>query len=142
MPKIVFLDTNIYLHYQDIDQIDWLKVVQADAVIIVVPPITIRELNKHKDSHSMARVRKRAGAILKKLSELFGSSLQAQLKSCVAIHLEDSYSLIDFGAHHLSREIQDDNLIASIIMYRNEMPDTEIILATTDAGLTLLLSFA
>jgi len=138
MAKTVFLDTNIYLHYQDIGQIDWLKVVQADAVIIVVPPITIRELNKHKDSHPRTRVRKRAGAVLKRLSALFISSLQAQLKSGVAIHLEDRDALIDFGAHHLSREIQDDNLIASIIMCRNEKPDAEIILATMDAGLTLV----
>lgn len=137
MAKVVFLDTNVYLHYQDIDQIDWLKIVQADTVTIVVPPIVIRELNKHKDSHTKTRVRKRAGAILKMLSTLFASGFQAQLRSNVAIYLEDR-ELIDFGAYQLSREIQDDNLIASLIMYRHEWPEAEIIVVTSDAGLTLL----
>lgn len=138
MLKIVFLDTNIYLHYQDIEQIDWLKVLQADSVNIIVPPITIRELNKHNDYHPNKRIKKRAGVILKKLDNLFSQNSQADLKSGVSIHIDDREPEIDFGVYHLVREIQDDELIASIIMYQNEMPDMEIILATSDAGLTLL----
>lgn len=137
MVKIVILDTNVYLHYQDFDKIDWLKVVQADAVTIVVPPIVIHELNKHKDSHPRTRVRNRAKAILKKLSALFDSDFQAQLTSNVAICVEDR-ELIDFGAYQLSREIQDDNLIASLIMCQHEWPKAGIILVTADGGLTLL----
>jgi len=138
MPKTLFLDTNIYLHYQDIEQIDWLRVVKAEAVVIVVPPITVQELNKHKYAHPRTRVRERAATIVKKLSALFESSLLAQLNSGVAIRLEDRDPLIDFQAYHLSRESQDDNLIASIIMERDEVPGTEVILATSDAGLTLM----
>jgi hypothetical protein len=47
--KIVFLDTNVYLHYRRFDEVNWLDVVQAEAVRIVVPPVTTRELNKIKD---------------------------------------------------------------------------------------------
>ncbi len=138
MPKIVFLDTNIYLHYRDFDQIDWLKVLNTDAVTIIIPPVTIRELNKHKDSTiSSPRIRKRAGVIFKKLAELFESSSQAQVKANITIRHEANDPDI-FKAHNLNSEIQDDHLIASIIMCRDEMPKAEIVLVTADTGLILL----
>ena len=68
MSKIVFLDTNVYLHCQPFYQVNWLDIVGAKAVTIVLPPIIIRELNKHKDTSSRPRVRRRAGATLKKLA--------------------------------------------------------------------------
>jgi hypothetical protein len=126
------------LHYQDIGEIDWLKVLQTDAVTIVIPPITIRELNEKKDSHSGKRVKRRAGETLKKLNTLFASASQAQLKAGITIHLEDRDPLIDFRSHQLNQDIQDDHLLASIIMCRDETKDSEIILVTADSGLTLL----
>ncbi len=138
MQKIIFLDTNVYLHYQDFDQINWLEVTEADHVTVVVPPITIHELNKHKDLHPRPRVKKRAGDTLKKLFTLFSSASQAQFRNGIAIILEDREPLIDFSAFLLSREVQDDNLIASIIMCKNETPGVEIVLVTSDHGLTLL----
>jgi len=137
MSKIIFLDTNIFLHYQFFDQIDWLKVVKAKAVTIIIPPVTVRELNKHKDSHHRPRVRKRAGAVIKKLSALSESGPRARLRDGVEAWFEDRDPTIDFATYQLSREVQDDNLIASILMCRDENPDVEIILVTSDAGLAL-----
>jgi hypothetical protein len=138
MPKIVFLDTNIYLHYRDFDQIDWPTVLGTDAVTIIIPPITLRELNKHKDSNTInPRIRKRAGATLKKLAELFETSSQAQLRANTTVRHEAN-DPIDFKSHNLNPEIQDDHLIASTIMCRDEMHGTEIILVTADSGLILL----
>lgn len=137
MSKMVFLDTNIYLHYRLFDQIDWLEIVKANAVTIVIPPITVRELNKHKELHPRPRVKKRAGKVLKKLFALFESGSQAYLRDYIDVWLEDR-DPIDFAAYQLSHEIQDDNLIASIIMFRDENPETEVVLVTSDAGLTLV----
>lgn len=47
--KAVFLDTNIFLHYQPFEQIPWPAVVKASQVLLVIPPIMVRELNKHMD---------------------------------------------------------------------------------------------
>lgn len=138
MPKTIFLDTGTFIHYQYFDQIDWREVVQADTVTILIPPITIRELNKLKDSHPRSKIRARAATAQKKLSALFADSSETQLRDGVVAQLEDRDSLIDFQAYHLSREIQDDHLIASIIMCRDEQPDAEIVLVTSDAGLTLM----
>jgi len=136
--KLVFLDTNVYLHYQSFDQINWLKTLKASEATIVVPPITIRELGKHKELHPRQRVRDRAGAVLKKLLALFESGYSAALRDGVQILLEDREPMIDFTANQLSHEIQDDQLIASIIMFKNERPGAEIMLVTSDAGLTLI----
>jgi hypothetical protein len=138
MPKTIFLDTNIFLHYQDIDQIDWLNILKTDLVKIILPPVIIRELNKNKDNNLKARVRKRAASVLKKLSALFQGETQAFLRDGVEIYLEGRDPLIDFTSYQLNREVQDDHLMASMIAYRNEMPDEEIILITSDNGLTLL----
>ena len=48
--KYLFLDTNVYLHYIDFEQIDWKKLIDSDFTI-VVPPIVIREIDKHKDNN-------------------------------------------------------------------------------------------
>jgi hypothetical protein len=138
MSKAVFLDTNVYLHYQLFDQINWLEVLSASAVTIVIPPVTVRELNKHKELHPRPRVRERAGTVLKKLSSLFESGLQTRLRDGIEMKLEDRDPNIDFAASQLNPGIQDDNLIASIIMLQNEKPRTEVILVTSDAGLTLV----
>lgn len=138
MQKILFLDANVYLHYQPFDQIDWLEVAQADTATIVVPPVTIRELNKNKDTHPIARIRKRADAALKVLSRLFDSVACAPLRAGVEIRLEDRDPLVDFTLLQLNREVQDDHLIASILLCRDEEPDANIVLITADTGLTLV----
>lgn len=135
--KIVFLDTNVYLHYQLFDQINWLEVLKAEDITIIVPPVIIRELNKHKDSHSRPRVKKRADVILKKLFTLFDADSKVLLRDGIEILLEDRDPLIDFDTHQLNRDVQDDVLIGNIIMCRTEVPETEIVLVTSDFGLTL-----
>jgi rRNA-processing protein FCF1 len=138
MSKAVFLDTQIYLHYQPFDQVNWLDVLKVSEVIIVIPPIVVRELNKHKELHPRPRVKKRAGQVLKRLFSLFESAPRTHLCDNVEVWFEDRDPTIDFAAFQLSRDIQDDNLIASIIMFRNENPETEVVLVTSDVGLTLM----
>jgi hypothetical protein len=137
MKKTIFLDTNIFLHYKDFDQIDWLSILQVDSIIIIIPPVTVRELNKNKDSNSITRIRKRAGTIIKKLSKLFETDLQVQLHDSIEIKLEGRDPVIDFATYQLSRDVQDDHLIASILTYRNELPGVDIVLVTSDSGLIL-----
>jgi len=50
----VILDTNIFLHYQPIEQINWVKVLKSDTVTLIVPPIVVRELEPY---HSAIQIR-------------------------------------------------------------------------------------
>ncbi len=138
MSKVVFLDTNVFLHYQPFDQIHWLKVLNAPEIMIVIPPVTIRELNRHKELHSRSQVKERAGTVIRKLHTLFVSGSPAHVRDGVEMRLEDRDPTIDFEAFQLNHDIQDDQLIASIIMLKNEEPGAEVILITFDAGLTLM----
>ncbi len=138
MTKTVFLDTNIFIHYQLFDQIDWLKILNVSDVTIVVPPIIIRELNKHKELNTKSRIRERASLVLKKLSSLFASGCTASVSNGVVICLEDRDPTIDFAQLHLNKDIQDDQLIASILMWLRENPGVEVVLVTSDAALTLI----
>lgn len=138
MHKIIYLDTNIFLHYQPFTQINWLEIVKAESATIVVPPVTIRELNKHKDSHPRAQIKKRAGETIKRLSGLLDSGTTAKITEKVLISFEDRDPIIDFAAHQLNFNIQDDQLIASILLNKQEAPSEHIVLVTSDLGLALV----
>ena len=68
--KYLFLDTNIYLHYIDVEQINWDKIVGDTSITIVVPRITIREIDQHKDQ-SRRKIQKRAKVISAKFAQGF-----------------------------------------------------------------------
>lgn len=135
---VLFLDTNIFLHYQSFDQIAWSKLFGASKVEIIIPPVVVHELNKHKDSHPKPRIRSRASDIIKKLLGLFENSLSEAINSSIIIRLEDREPQIDFSFHQLSKEVNDDELIASILYLKTESPDKKVILVTSDFGLILL----
>ena len=136
--KFVFLYTNAYLHYQMFDQIKWVNILESDQIVIVVPPVIIRELNKHKDTHPHQRVKKRAAAVIKKLHELVRSGTLVPLNEHIGILFEDRDPLLDYQTYQLNKEIQDDQLIASVIVCRIENPGYETLLVTSDYGLHLL----
>jgi hypothetical protein len=137
MNKIIYLDTNIFLHYQPFTQINWLELVKAESVTIVIPPVIIRELNKQKDSQGKSQIKKRASEAIKMLSQLFESGKTSKIKEGVFVYFEDRDSLIDFAANQLNFNIQDDQLIASILSNKLEEPDKNIVLITSDLGLQL-----
>jgi PIN domain len=137
----LFLDTNIYLHYQMFDQIAWPALAEVDEVTIVVPPITIRELNKRKDTAHDTRVaRDRAGKVLRRFDTLLADTLPAAICTDVGITAIPYDPTIDFASYRLREELQDDYLVASIIGYRLEhssTPNPTILLVTQDIGLRL-----
>lgn len=137
MAVSVFLDTNIFLHYQDFERLPWRQLL-GDTVTIVIPPITLRELNAHKDTPSRLRIKRRADLALKKLGSYFSKASTIKLNDDIEIALEDRDSPVSFEDYQLSYRVNDDQLIASIIMRRIEMPNEAITLVTSDVGLTLL----
>jgi rRNA-processing protein FCF1 len=139
MNKIIYLDTNIFLHYQPFTQINWLELVTAESVTIVIPPVIIRELNKQKDSQGNPKKRKRAAETIKKLFELSESDNPSQVADGIEIYLEDREPSFDFAKYQLNFDIQDDHLIASILSNKLENPAQNIVLITSDLGLQLNL---
>jgi rRNA-processing protein FCF1 len=135
--KNIFLDTNIFLHYKLFDQVNWLEIVKDKSVMIVIPPIIMRELNKYKDLQSQQHIKKRASQVINKLLAIFKTNLIAEIGKNISIRLEDRDPSFNFKKHQLNFDVQDDQLIASMIMLYEEDPKTKIILITSDEGLTL-----
>ena len=69
--KIVFIDTNIFLHFTFFTDIEWPAVVDAGGVTIVLPPVTMGELDKHKYNQKSDAVKKRAEKVTRRLAQLF-----------------------------------------------------------------------
>src|SRR3989442_566400 len=73
-----FLDTNILLHFQTFNEVDWPKVLNATQVCLVLAPIVLRELDKHKDDYHNERRRNRARVILSQLKPLLEAETLAE----------------------------------------------------------------
>src|SRR6266550_1517686 len=131
--KVLFLDSMVYTHYKPIEDVDWLVAVGAEKVTIVVPRVTLKELDKHKNTHPSAKIRDRVAGVLKRLEKYLPGG--ADLRPGVNIsryqrHPSDS----ELAERGLNAIWSDDVLIGTILLYRAEHPDAEVMLVTQDTG--------
>jgi hypothetical protein len=129
-----FLDTNVLLHYPLPDQVDWPGVMATREATVVIAPVVFRELNRHKDEPESRRLRDRAATVLKWF-DTFIDEPTRQLRESVSLLLLPAEPTIDFGVNRLSRELNDDWLLASILQFQNESPEKKTVLVTEDRGL-------
>ncbi|WP_147093114.1 PIN domain-containing protein, partial [Myxococcus virescens] len=94
-------------------------------------------LDRHKDLHPIKKLRKRAGALVSKLSKLVESENGHQLRKNVTLHFEANDPILDFNKHRLRPDLNDDFLIASILQFRNDDPEALPVLVTADLGLKM-----
>jgi hypothetical protein len=135
--KVAFLDTNYFLHYRSVEEVDWLKLLNAESADLIVAPVVIRELNEIKELGDRKKLRKRADSALKRLAGILRQPAPAAVKKCVALGFRQNDPVIDFHAHKLNDQIADDWLIATILEFRTEFPESRIALVTNDVGLQL-----
>ena len=137
MKKTLLIDTSILLHYKRLDQIDWVKEVGASKVEILLVPVVIRELDKHKEQHPVKRVRKRAADYVKWINSLFSKALAVQICNGVTLRIVCSEPSLDFAVHQLDKGVADDWLIAHAIEESQGGPDSSVPIVTADVGLRL-----
>ena len=56
----VFIDTMIFLHYKAVEEINFPELFNVDKISILVPRITLRELDEQKNIHTQSKIRERA----------------------------------------------------------------------------------
>jgi len=128
--KYLFLDTPVYLHFKDFEQIDWKSLVcNDDDFTIIVPRVVKREINEHKDS-SRGKIQKRAKRISAKFGDYFlndKNNNKFQVIPC------ENPTDTAFDGIEFSRQSNDDILILSAIksIYDNK----DIIVVSTDIDL-------
>src|SRR5437868_3148121 len=105
-PINVFPDTNVFLHYRAIDQIDWLMLIKARPIQIKIAPVLGRELEEKRIEHSF---RDRATSAIKLLRNYIG---QAQVRDGVTLEfLTDDPTLEYASKRNLNLLLADDRLI-------------------------------
>lgn len=135
-PLVLFLDTNVLLHYR-YDELDWLILEKTEAVRLTIAPVVFRELNKQKDSNAVGKLRERARKVLVALDRRLKDSAVARLRDRVDIEGLAVEPNIDFESRYLDRSIGDDVLIASVLSFQEKHPDRPCKLVTRDIGLRL-----
>ena len=127
--KYLVLDTNIYLHFKNFEQIDW-KSLMNDDVTVCVPVRILEEIDKHKDQ-SRGRIQKRAKALSARFGEIFLQGASAALP-IVEMHNPPSTA---FGDPQYHKDISDDWIILSALYSSYDKAD--IVIVAYDNGILI-----
>lgn len=133
MRAFIFLDSNIWVHFRPVQDIDWRDLLKVGHVELIVPPIVVDELDKMKDSAPSRRVQNRARGALKLIEEasIAGTSV---LREGVRCRVLDSAGHLDFAGLGLDAGRSDDVLIATMDAFRRTNATERVILVSGDTG--------
>jgi predicted ribonuclease YlaK len=139
MHKFIFIDTNVFEHFPPLSDLDWLKLAACTSATLVIPQITIRELNRHKDKSERSRQKRRAANALRDLSSWSRSPAPTTIRPSVDLIFWPNEPLIDFHSFRLSPDIPDDQLLASAIEFAKEkqLGPESVLVASADLGLEI-----
>lgn len=130
--KYIFLDTNIFLHFQDFEKIDWLSESSSKACKLVIPPVVIDELDEKKIGTN--KIGNRARNVLnrlEKLSEIKNAKIRENIDFEILL-IKPRQEVYD--KNNLNFNEQDHRLIASIIQFSQEYDLNDILLCSNDIG--------
>lgn len=131
----LFPDTNVLLHYQRLDQVDWCALVGRKLVTLLISPVVVRELDEQKYKQTSRRLKKRAAELIGYLSGLVSDSTLGVIVIREGVHLVlQSESP---GTRKSISENSDDQIVMSILAFREANPGTTVQVVTADLGLQL-----
>jgi predicted ribonuclease YlaK len=124
--KYIFLDTNIFIHFQPYEQIPWQKIVEDD-YILVIAPIILDELDKHKTNPN----KKIAGRIKNILPKIEKEQTNANsiMNACLSVPKDAT-----FDQYNLLRNQQDHALLAAILEFGALNGLENIVFVSHDTG--------
>jgi len=131
-----FLDTMIWLHFRPVEDVDpaalgW----KPEHTTIVVPRVTIEELDKHKSQHRNSRVRQRARTVLQLIEKAGNAAIH--LKNGLALEVRLMPPSLQPEDLRLDSSRPDDRLVTAV-MACVESEGGEVILYTDDTTPRLL----
>ena len=106
----IFVDANVYLHYRSIEEIDLPAILGAENVTVVIPRITLKELDKENSTHPSRKIRDRAHRALKKIEEW--TSGKGEVRCGVLAEFYPKIPTLDYEGYGLSSVWNDDVLLA------------------------------
>jgi len=133
----IFLDTNVFMHFPRIDNVDWRKAFDQAEVEIVVDQLVLKELNNHKDGGKGEARRNKARTTLAYLKNFLENGDRPSVRDGVAVaaHLDAiSVNMEDLQLDHRN---QDDRLIAGILSYKQQHLGDKVFIVADDLGVRL-----
>ena len=131
----LFADTNLFLHYKSLDQIDWSKLGDFDHIEVVVCPPVQREIDELKDGRERRRserARKAASRFLEIAQH--GPQQQRTASPCVMLDLYLTSQPKQDLADWLDYSQNDDLIIAHLAQFIDDNPSADAHLLTRDSG--------
>ena len=124
----IFLDTNVFIHFKDFDQIDWKNLINSDEdFLITIVPIVIDELDIHKYNKN-PKISKRIKRILPKIENYITTG---QLVKLITSRPKDE----TFINNQLNKNEQDDCILASILEFKSILSEKDnVVYITYDTG--------
>ena len=133
----VFPDTNVFLHFQFFDEVDWAAQIGVSNLMLMLTPSVLSELDEHKWSGTR-REKTRAQKVLKRLDALGLSVTPVTVRPGVSLMALDSEPADGlFDQHRLSRHIKDDRLLASALEFSETAQGARLVVLTDDTGLRI-----
>lgn len=124
--KHLFLDTNIFIHFQSYEQIPWGEIV-GDEYKLIIAPIVLDELDKHKTNPNK-KIARRVKNVLPKI-EQGQTNADSITNACLPIPKDETFSKFN-----LSRNQQDHALLSSILEFGEQNGLENIIFISHDTG--------
>lgn len=127
-----FIDTNVFIQYQSFTEIDWVKELEADRVVLVVCSTVLGELDDKKAPTSdNRRTRQRARDAVSKLLNI--DEKNQKVRPNVDLLLITKEPRIDWESEGLSSDVKDDRIIATILCERENMKN--LVIVTFDSAM-------
>lgn len=136
MASFLVLDTNYFLHFRSIDDVDWRGKVGDDDARLVITAVCVRELERKKVSDPRPAMRQRAASVISRLLELAEADEQLTRSGVpVDFLMVEPTRILDM--YPLDKGIYDDVLIAHAIGLKEELVGSRVLVVSDDSGVLL-----
>lgn len=137
---VLFVDTNFFLHFQPVDQVDWPTLVGEDQVDLIVTSGILKELDDKKSSRR-ATIQKRAKKALKLLGAFTTESALLRPNVSLALeHREPEVLGVNMHTEELTPHNADDRLVGTVLAYVRSHEHGRVAVATEDVALRAKLA--
>jgi hypothetical protein len=136
MATVLVLDTNYFLHFRSVDDIDWRAITEDTDTRLVICAVSLRELERKKVFDPRPGMRQRASAVISRLLELLEAE-DPRTRSGVPVEFLAMEPTRVLDSHPLDRTVHDDILIASAIQVAEDNNGLRVIVASDDSGVLL-----
>lgn len=131
----LFSDTNFFIHFEFFDQLNYSAIIGEPVTALVILPCVVRELEKLKTFNTDPHIYERAAQVIKALKSI--SREKGGVKDHTPLIMLDRDPTLDFAELGLSKEIEDDWFIASVLNFQRQNSDAKCVIVSNDAGVEL-----